>query len=288
MDEFEKEYLSFSNEELHLKLSQVDKEMSLKYHPNQRRKVLRSLQIFQQKNIKQSDLIEKQSMECKYDALIFWLGCDEKVLTERIRDRTHLMFQNGALEELRNLNEQLISCGFEDFYKSKGGLLQSIGFKEFQEYLFYLKQNQSQIFSKTEGEDVGEKREEKGKEILKNCIEKLNLHTIKYAKKQILWIKNRIQTRGDIPLFYLDSSCIHQWDLHVFSPAKEIVLSFVDNQILPHHHLRPKKIEKTTDKISETFECEYCKKKIWGNFQIKKHLQSKSHQKRKKKMSMKK
>eukprot|EP01091_Cochliopodium_minus_P000565 TRINITY_DN1050_c0_g1_i1.p1 TRINITY_DN1050_c0_g1~~TRINITY_DN1050_c0_g1_i1.p1 ORF type:complete len:303 (+),score=83.46 TRINITY_DN1050_c0_g1_i1:292-1200(+) len=281
-EEMEEKYKANSNEELHKILEEIDKEMSLKYHPNQRRKILRSIQIFQQNNKKQSELIDKQSLECKYDALIFWLGCENSILGERIKNRTQMMVDNGGLDEIYELNERLISFGYENYYKSRGGLLQSIGFKEFEDILRYRKNKDENNIKDDKDLNIVQDIDVE-KKILSECIDKLNHHTIKYAKKQILWIKNRILTR-DIPIYYLDTSYLDKWDQKVSIISKDIVHSFVNNLSIPHQDFIAKRNQKAEydDKI---LDCEFCKKKIWGEFQINIHLKSKPHIKKRKKFN---
>lgn len=62
------------------------------------------------------------------------------------------------------------------------GIFQSIGFKEFHEYLIL---------------ETQERESEKGKKLLETGIENLKLVTRRYARKQIRWVTNRFLGRPD-------------------------------------------------------------------------------------------
>lgn len=73
-------------------LSQVDPAMAEQLHPNDRRKIKRSLEVFHSTGQKHSDLIalqKKRRLEenSTFDALIFWLTCVRFC---------HKLFRNGS------------------------------------------------------------------------------------------------------------------------------------------------------------------------------------------------
>ena len=260
--EFPVEIKEMSNKDLHEKLREVDQVMADKYHFNERRKVMRSLEFFYENGSKQSDFYFEKDVSCKYEAIIFWLYCGEEILKKRIRERTSGMLEKGALREVRELAETMKEKGEQSFDYSKG-LLQSIGFKEFEAYLSSL------------GETCKAKREK----AVEECAEKLNEHTLKYAKKQIGWIENRILTRN-VPVFKLCTDDLAGWQENVSKVAKKVTECFLKSKDLPCTELMTSKKTKEQAK-PQVLECQICSKKFWGQVQWESHISSKSHKKRK-------
>ncbi|XP_051712610.1 tRNA dimethylallyltransferase isoform X3 [Oryctolagus cuniculus] len=172
--------------ELHRRLSQVDPEMAAKLHPHDKRKVARSLQVFEETGISHSEFLHRQHAEegggplggpLKFpNPCILWLHADQTVLDERLDKRVDDMLAAGLLEELRDFhrryNQKNVSEDSQDY---QHGIFQSIGFKEFHEYLI------------TEGKCTPET----SNQLLKKGIEALKQVTKRYARKQNRWIKNR-------------------------------------------------------------------------------------------------
>ncbi|GJQ70862.1 hypothetical protein Trydic_g783 [Trypoxylus dichotomus] len=135
------------NEELYKRLQQLDPNMAKRLHPNNKRKILRSLEVLHQKGMRHSDIIKEQQSSIggsttggplRYpNALIFWLQCNQDILNTRLDKRVDSMLEEGLLKELENFHalyneERIISETQPDYTR---GVFQSIGFKEFHEYL---------------------------------------------------------------------------------------------------------------------------------------------------------
>ncbi|XP_023582959.1 tRNA dimethylallyltransferase isoform X5 [Trichechus manatus latirostris] len=171
---------------LHKRLSQVDPEMATKLHPHDKRKVARSLQVFEETGISHSECLHRQHAEegggplggpLKFpNPCILWLHADQTVLDERLDKRVDDMLAAGLVEELRNFhrcyNQKKVAENSQDY---QHGIFQSIGFKEFHEYLT------------TEGKCTPEI----SNQLLKKGIEALKQVTKRYARKQNRWVKNR-------------------------------------------------------------------------------------------------
>ena len=155
----EEELEQYSNEELYEKLCVVDPLQVTKIHPNNRRRLLRSLTIAMRSGTPQSEQIAKQTHEPIYD--IFIAGCTmpREVLYERINQRVHQMIQNGLEQEVKSLLEK--GYTFED----PG--LRGIGYQEWKTYY--------------EGECTIEEVEQ--------LIAK---HSRNYAKKQYTWLNHQM------------------------------------------------------------------------------------------------
>lgn len=88
------DYSHLTNEELHKTLQLHDSTMAERLHPNNRRKVLRSLEIIQQTGRKQSDLLTEQQQSEGGSALggglrfknclILWLTCEQVRIAKSI------------------------------------------------------------------------------------------------------------------------------------------------------------------------------------------------------------
>ena len=117
---FEEKYRDLSNEELHLLLKDLDIISYNEIHPNNRKRVLRALELAlsnEQKGTKKKEML--------YDALVIVLNDDREALYNRINKRVDQMLEEGLLEEVKS------------FYPDKLGLTAkaAIGYKELFDYL---------------------------------------------------------------------------------------------------------------------------------------------------------
>ncbi|KAL1255840.1 hypothetical protein QQF64_013901, partial [Cirrhinus molitorella] len=172
--------------ELHKRLKEVDPDMAAVLHPHDARKIARSLQVFMDTGVPHSRLLEEQRGQDGGDCLggplrfqdpcIFWLHSKTNVLDERLDKRVDQMLSLGLIDELKEFhqrfNDKKIKENSQDY---QHGIFQSIGFKEFHEYL-------------TASEDISQ--EERDKLKIKG-IESLKQVTRRYARKQNKWVRNR-------------------------------------------------------------------------------------------------
>jgi tRNA dimethylallyltransferase len=89
---------------LHKRLSKVDPEAALKIHPNDTRRIVRALEVFE-KTGKPISLLQKQrkGLSQYYDIIIFGLNMDRDKLYERIDGRVEGMFKKGLVGEAKKL-----------------------------------------------------------------------------------------------------------------------------------------------------------------------------------------
>ncbi|XP_077991476.1 tRNA dimethylallyltransferase-like [Glandiceps talaboti] len=273
-----------SSVELHEKLQEVDSSMAERFHPNDKRKIYRSLQVFAQYGIKHSVLLDRQRSESgssvlggplRYkDTCILWLQCNQEVLDERLDTRVDKMIEQGLLEELLDFhthyNQQRLEGKTDSDELYTHGIFQSIGFKEFHKYL---------IMSEEERES------DKGKELLDEGVAALKLATRRYGRKQNRWVRNRFIKRpgSDVPAVYgLDSTDVNQWDANVYQPAIQIVQALCQGERSP---ISPLPHEQTPNiDIHVSHRCEVCNDRlIVGQQQWTAHLRSRGHQKKLKK-----
>ncbi|XP_064203658.1 tRNA dimethylallyltransferase isoform X2 [Anguilla rostrata] len=132
--------------ELHRRLAEVDPDMAATLHPHNVRKIARSLQVHQETGVAHSRLLEEQRAQegggglggpLRFPhACIFWLHGNTEGLGERLDKRVDEMLSAGLIDELkefhRRYNEQKVQENRQDY---QHGIFQSIGFKEFHQYL---------------------------------------------------------------------------------------------------------------------------------------------------------
>ena len=150
----ETKYDSFTNEELYEKLKSVDPESCEKIHLNNRKRVIRALEIFNETGTKKSELESTQQHKPIYDITYIGLNPDRELLYQNINKRVDIMFENGLEEEVNALFSK-----YDPSLKS----LQAIGYKEF-----------TQV----------------PKEEVRELIKK---NTRNYAKRQMTFFKNQFE-----------------------------------------------------------------------------------------------
>lgn len=158
-DDILKKYENHSNEELHLELEKLDKETSEKVHPNNRRRVLRAIQIALENEENKSSLEKKQEHKLIYDAVIIGLTLDRKILHARQDLRVDEMIKEGLLKEVESLVNN------QDFLNNTAS--QAIGYKEFIPYF-------------------------KNEITLQEAINQVKIHTHQYAKRQYTFFRNQL------------------------------------------------------------------------------------------------
>ncbi|XP_046396576.1 tRNA dimethylallyltransferase [Ischnura elegans] len=272
-----------SNEELHRRLTQVDPERAKVLHPNNRRKILRSLQVFEQTGRRHSDVIKEQKMSEGGGPLggplrfphscILWLRCDPEVLDKRLDDRVDDMLENGLIDEMLdfhrryNANRLQAQPNSEPDYTK--GIFQSIGFKEFHNYLM-----------KVEGAGVQDDKETQ--KLFQEGVELMKMATRRYARRQVRWVNNRFLSQPERqvpPVYGLDASDPSKWDEVVLGPASVIVKALMEGE-------KPKDIEPLPVMLrqhmnlewdGEPKKCDICDRWFVDPFQWKAHLKSFKH-----------
>lgn len=150
---------SLSNEQLVELLKQKDEKALEKIHPNNRKRVIRALQIAHSgKNKTQRE--EEQSHEPLYDIFFLGLDIDRDILHERINKRVDLMFKEGLVKEVEELFSDPQTWSYTSF--------QGIGYKEFKEYFEHTR-------------------------ALEEVKDKIKVHSRQYAKRQYTWFKNQMK-----------------------------------------------------------------------------------------------
>ncbi|KAK6461420.1 IPP transferase-domain-containing protein [Scheffersomyces coipomensis] len=204
-------------------LKNIDPIIVEKFHPQDKRKLRRALEIFYETGEKPSSIYHDQKLEelenssLKYNTLLFWVYSDPEVLKKRLDTRVDKMMESGALEEIKELY---------DVYKSQSpppdcssGIWQVIGFKEFIPWL-----------DATNGEEIDNP-------LYKEGVERMQIRTRQYAKYQVKWIKkllsvelqkeSRFGFKYGGKLYLLDATDLNVWNSNVSSRGVEITKQFL-------------------------------------------------------------
>ncbi|XP_063243063.1 tRNA dimethylallyltransferase-like [Bacillus rossius redtenbacheri] len=263
--------------ELHNQLKKVDPEMASMLHPNNRRKIIRSLQVFAQEGRTHSSILRQQREEGGTDlggplrfphSCLLWLQCEQEVLDKRLDARVDTMLEQGLVKELlefhRQYNQERMASGAQPDYTV--GIFQSIGFKEFHDYLIL---------------PEAERNADRGKELFEKGVEDLKLATRRYARRQLKWIRNRFlrEPNRQVPNVYgLDATDPLQWDEKVLGPATSVVESYARGEVPASPRPLPAEPREEARDSSTSRACEACGRVFLGRVQWRDHLASKKHQ----------
>lgn len=101
-------------------LERVDPATAEKLHPNDTKRVIRALEIYELSGIRKSDINDGKKVKYEYVAVAIDYPRDE--LYERINKRVDDMFSEGLVDEVKNL----LSKGIDEKFQC----MQAIGYKE--------------------------------------------------------------------------------------------------------------------------------------------------------------
>ncbi|MBQ3418741.1 MAG: tRNA (adenosine(37)-N6)-dimethylallyltransferase MiaA [Erysipelotrichaceae bacterium] len=160
-DEEEKDnpYDELSNEDIYDVLLKEDPASLEKIHINNRKRLVRALNVLRKHKTGIADIASKQEHKLLYDAKIIGLTLDRESLYERINIRVDKMIEEGLLEEIQGLLDSDINFSNQS--------MQGIGYKEFKEFF-------------------------NGEKTLDECIASVKSNTKHFAKRQYTWFKNQM------------------------------------------------------------------------------------------------
>lgn len=226
------------------RLKEVDPIMAERWHPNERRKIQRSLEIYLKTGRPASELYNEQRLKrqsspspsgtlesggnqsLRFETLVFWVHADKDVLHRRLDGRVDKMIDKGLLaevQELSNFRQQYESSTGTCIDQTRG-IWVSIGYKEFLDY-------QRALQDQTTPSQELEK-------LKAAAIEKTQAATRQYANRQIKWIRikllNALLSSGQKGnTFLVDGSDISKWESNVAQPANNITKQFLAGEALP-------------------------------------------------------
>lgn len=145
------------NHYLHELLRKVDPESAEEIHENNRKRVIRALEFYENsgKPISTHNKEQRQKTSA-YNSCYFVLTDDRKKLYERIESRVDQMLSKGLVDEVRTLKEQGCNASMVS--------MQGLGYKEILEYL-------------------------DGRCSLLEAVEKIKKETRHFAKRQLTWFR---------------------------------------------------------------------------------------------------
>ncbi|SDJ70773.1 tRNA (adenosine(37)-N6)-dimethylallyltransferase MiaA [Sediminibacillus albus] len=140
------------------RLQEVDPEQAKKIHPNNKRRVIRALEVYETTGMPMSEYQANQQQESDYQPIFIGLEMDRELLYQRINQRVDQMMEQGLLQEVKKLYDQ----GLEQAQSMK-----AIGYKEFLPYF-------------------------KGEASLESSVQLLKRNSRRFAKRQFTWFKNKL------------------------------------------------------------------------------------------------
>ena len=155
----DEEFRDTPTEELYRLLLATDPVQAEKIHPNNRRRIERTLTIHKRTGMRQSDIIAAQEHRMIYDTFIAGCTMDRDVLYARINARVEQMFRDGLKSEVEALLEKGIA------FEAPG--MKGIGYREWEPY----------FLGKCTEDDV------------KEAIQKNSRH---FAKRQYTWLNHQL------------------------------------------------------------------------------------------------
>lgn len=226
------------------KLREVDPVMANRWHPNESRKIQRSLEIYLRTGKPASQVYDEQRIKreieqgvagghgaesstgLRFPTLLFWVHANKEVLYPRLDGRVDKMLAKGLLAEVDELTR------FRTDYETRTGtevdqsrgIWVSIGYKEFLSYQSALA-NSAVAATDLDKQKIA-------------AIEKTQAATRQYANRQARWIRikllNALFGAGyKSNMFLLDGSDLSKWDEHVTQPAATITSNFLEGKSLP-------------------------------------------------------
>lgn len=171
----QQEAIKYGDVYLHQKLREIDPELAQKLHPNDRRRIIRGIEVYRLTGNTLSALKKiQQKKPARYHALKIGLTREREELYQRINKRVDLMIEQGLLREVK----KLLNAG----YSISSTALQGLGYKEIIAYY-------------------------NGEYDLTEAIRILKRDTRHFAKRQLTWFKHQ----NDIHWFNLSQlsmSCL--------------------------------------------------------------------------------
>ena len=153
---------NYSNQELHDLLLSKDPISASEIHVNNRKRVIRALEIIMETGKTKSAIIENQSHQLVYpDVHFFFVNPAREEIYQRINNRVDKMFELGLIEEVKNLVTK---------YELSITAKQAIGYQEVIEYL-------------------------NGNISIEETKEAIKKRTRNYAKRQITFFKHQFESK---------------------------------------------------------------------------------------------
>ncbi len=155
--DFATKYQNYSNQELYQHLKEIDAESADVLHYNNRRRVLRAIEIYETSGKKKSAYIKEQKHKLLYDCCFVGLTLPIDQLNKNIEQRVDQMFEKGVVEEVKN-------------HPTHSTAANAIGYHSIEKYLC------NQIS-------------------LEECKNDIKIKTRQYRKRQMTWLKHQFEVK---------------------------------------------------------------------------------------------
>lgn len=298
--------LGSSTENMLAELRRVDPAMAARWHPQDGRKIRRSLEIFLTTGRPASEIYEQQRMrkaslnayeesknsdgnytstdqtECLnpgmelpllFDPLILWVHADPDVLRTRLDKRVDEMMERGLLSEAEFMHAHLQALEAKGIIVDQGcGIWTAIGYKEFKPYLEMYQSNLA--------------NDKPLKDLKQEGVELTRIATRQYAKYQARWIRLAMQkavvdNHLETKFFLLDGTNLLRWSQDVDDPAARLTHTFLEGERLP----LSKSLSDAADRLLVTSEkrhqlaryCQLCDKTMMSDTEWDQHVKGKKH-----------
>ncbi|RAH57847.1 tRNA isopentenyltransferase [Aspergillus piperis CBS 112811] len=278
------------------KLREVDPIMADRWHPNEARKIRRSLEIYfqtgrpaseiyaEQQRTKQAALTRDDSLtgagHLRFPTMIFWVHSEKETLNTRLDKRVDAMLEQGLMTEARQMSDYLQEKKAQGvFVDQSRGVWVSIGYKELAPYL--------------EALHAGSVDEAELENLKKSGVESIKTATRQYAMSQIKWIRNKLwQALADASstnrLYPLDSTNVDAWEQNITEPSERLVRALLEDEPTPD----PKSLselartvlgakesqpQKESGSVTKCRTCDICHKTMMGDEQWQIHINGSVH-----------
>ncbi|TQS33922.1 hypothetical protein Golomagni_05718, partial [Golovinomyces magnicellulatus] len=280
-------------------LKRVDPVMAEKWHPKDRRKIQRSLEIFlqtgrpasalyaEQAEVKNSVQVLSENSNEPWENLLFWVFSERQVLCDRLDSRVNKMLDGGLLSEVRQINEfKRETTNSGQILDMTKGIWQSIGFKQFEPYC------------NADAEDPGLER------LKQAALEDMKTATRRYANSQTKWIRlkqiPRLKEKGPEAvksLYLMDSTDASRFQQDVVEPAAQVVSQFLKGDSMRDptdmsklaSEMLPLVLDPPPKEIPRQRTCEVCQTTLVTDEAWNRHVKGAAHRrvlKKKKKLAV--
>lgn len=141
---------------LHERLRQVDPKSAERIHPNDAKRIIRALEVYEASGQPLSLQVEKTMQTPKEKTYLFGLNMPREELYRRIEERVDLMMEAGLVNEV----QEILAKGYSPDCKA----LQSLGYRQIVDYLA-------------------------GRCDLETAVENIKRETRRFAKRQLTWFR---------------------------------------------------------------------------------------------------
>jgi len=262
--------LDASTEEILSELAKVDPIMANRWHPKDRRKIRRSLEIYLQTGRPASEIYAAQraqpsdsqsdqdpsldqntatpaasTSKLRTNTLVLWVHCAPSTLSERLNARVDKMLIQGLLEEVHSLSSYASSHPTLD---TSSGIFVAIGYKEFLTYNNLLQSPYAKSPSTSKDTDPSNSKEQA--KALAEAIDRTKAATRQYSKRQTRWIRIKLlsalaSSNASRNFFLLDGTDLAKHPFTITATGLDLVSKFLDGQTLPE----PKSLSEAAEEI---------------------------------------